>query len=82
MSDIRQLQLARWECIRKAGMLRFVLTHGLRFGVLFGVLIYIISPPPLHWYITTLVFCGAGLVWGASMWFVTMWQYDRARRRL
>jgi hypothetical protein len=80
MGDIRQLRLTRWERIQKAGMLRFVLTRGLAFGILFGVMVCIPSPPPLPWYILMLLFCVAGLAWGAAMWGFTMWQYGRARK--
>jgi hypothetical protein len=80
MSDIRQLRLARWERIKKAGMLRFVLTRGLTFGVLFGVVVFIL-PPPAPWYILVLLCCAAGLVWGTAMWFFTMWEYGQARKK-
>ena len=81
MSDIRQLRLARWERIKKAGILRFVLTRGISFAVLFGVMVFILSPPPLPWYILALLCCVGGLVWGTAMWFITMWQYSQARKK-
>jgi len=81
MGKIRERRLARWERIRQSGMLRFTLTRGLSFGILLGLTVYIFSDAPLPWYILFPLFCLGGLLWGAAMWFVTMWQYNRARRQ-
>jgi hypothetical protein len=84
MSNIQELRMQRWERIQKAGMIRFILIRGLSFGLLFGIAILIIPPSSNHrlpaWYILVPVFCLAGLAWGSGMWFVTMGEYNRAKR--
>jgi len=75
-------RLARWERLQKAGMLRFVVTRGLLFGVMFGVGVYMIAPPPQRWYSSVVLGVSvAGLVWVIAMWFVTLWQYRRAQKQ-
>jgi len=62
-------------------MLRFVLSRGLSFSVLFGGTIYITSPPPVPWQLLVLVFIAAGLAFATAMWFVTMRQYAQALKQ-
>ena len=74
-------RLVRWERLQKAGMLRFVLTRGLLFGVMFGVGVYIISPPPQPWYSFVAAVFVMSLVWAIALWFVIMRQYRRAQKQ-
>jgi membrane protein YdbS with pleckstrin-like domain len=74
-------RLARWERIQKAGMLRFVVARGLLFGVTFGVVVWVISPPPQPWYAFMAEVFVMSVVWAIAMWFVTMWQYRRAQEQ-
>ena len=74
-------RLARWERLQKAGMLRFVLTRGLLFGIMFGVGVCLVSPPPQPWYSFVADVFVMSLAWAIAMWFVTMWQYRRAQKQ-
>jgi hypothetical protein len=80
MSDIQKLRLARLESIQRAGALRFILSRGLAFGVLFGAMVMLSSPPPLAWYALLGLFLVAGLVFGFVMWLFMVWQLSRARK--
>jgi len=46
-------------------------------GALKAVQVQIVGRP---WYYLVLLACLAGLGWSSIMWFVTMWQYRRAKR--
>lgn len=80
MSTPHELRMQRLERTVSAGMVRFVLTRGLAFAVLFGVLAYIIAPPPIPWFASAPLFCLMGFAWAAGMWFVILWSYKRAKK--
>lgn len=63
-----------------AGMIRFILTRGLAFALLFGVMAYIIAPPPMPWFASAPLFSLIGFAWAAAMWFVILWTYKRTKK--
>ena len=77
-------RLARWEKIKQGGIWRFVLLRGvLGWGFTCGVIGVLFeevsrNKEAFPWYMILGLFLVAGLVWGLSMWFVTMWSYARA----
>ena len=91
MSDLHQRRLARWQRIKERGIWRFIVARGvLGWGLPFGVGFCLIrrwqsESPPLLWYWDLALSCGLGMfggvLFGASMWWFTMWSYSRALSR-
>jgi uncharacterized membrane protein YdjX (TVP38/TMEM64 family) len=74
---MENLRIARWEKIKKEGVVKFVLKHGLLFAGLFSCFIFFLSKPPVPIYILIILILVGGLLYGVFMWFITMWQYSK-----
>lgn len=78
-------RLARYEKLKQGGIWRFVFLHGvLGWGLtcgIIGVILELVSrkAEAIPWYLILGLFLAGGFLWGLATWFVTMWQYARAR---
>jgi hypothetical protein len=76
LTKTEETKVIQFERIRKEGVLRFVLTRGLFWGLTFFALIRLLFAPPLTWYFLLGLCCGANLVWNLMRWFILNWWYD------
>jgi hypothetical protein len=67
--------MAHMPSIQKEGVVRFVLTRGLLWGLAFFALILLFFHPPLTWYFLLSLCCGANLAWNLVRWSMIKWWY-------
>jgi hypothetical protein len=80
MNDLDKARFQRWERIHSKGIVRYAVTHGLAFGIVFFSLVWLFNPLPVKWYILLPAFLVVGVVWGGFMWIFTMWLYQRRKQ--
>jgi len=79
MTNLRERRIARWERIKEAGIVRFVIIRALAFALLLFLFSRAYGNPPFPWYWILIGQCAAGVAYGLGSWFITMRRYARAR---
>ncbi len=77
MSKKEDLRKDRFERIKNAGILRFVLIKGTLWGLIVFALGYTLNRPPVAWYSVLLLCLLGGFIWAFVMWFITIWLRGR-----
>ena len=76
MTKTEETKIIQFERIQKEGVLRFVLTRGLLWGLVFFAVIKLLIDPPLTWHFLLGLCCGANLIWNLMRWFILNRWYD------